>query len=59
MLSAYELNDMKDDVLLQQARILTEKLVCAWEDDNDIPWAFVDFENYAPLRWAVSLRTLL
>lgn len=59
MLSAYELNGMKDDVLLQQARILTEKLICAWEGDHDIPWSSVDFETYTPLRLAVSCYTLL
>lgn len=54
MLSAYELNGGKDDVLLQQTRILTEKLICAWEGKNDLPYVVVDFETYTPLRWPVS-----
>lgn len=54
MLSAYELNNFTDPILLAQTEILANKLVYAWEDNNPFPYSTVNFEWNEPYRQVVS-----
>lgn len=54
MLSAYELNSRRDEILLNQTQILASKLVYAWEGDNVLPYSGLDFDTNKPVRKNVS-----
>lgn len=48
MLSAYELGGKKDDVLIQKAQEVADKLAFAWVGDNAMPYGFVNFSTNTP-----------
>lgn len=54
MLSAYELNGGVDQVLLDQSKILSEKLVHGWVGNNTLPWTTLDFTTDSPVFGGVS-----
>ncbi|KAK0489042.1 glycoside hydrolase family 47 protein [Armillaria novae-zelandiae] len=48
LLSVYELRGGKDEVLLEKAMEVADKMVHAWVGDNDIPFGHIDFSSNQP-----------
>ncbi|KAK0457211.1 glycoside hydrolase family 47 protein [Desarmillaria tabescens] len=48
LLSVYELRGNKDNILLQKAQEIADKLAFAWVGDNDLPFGWIDFSNDKP-----------
>lgn len=48
LLSVYELGGNKDDILLQKAQEIADKLAFAWVGNNDLPFGWIDFLTDKP-----------
>ncbi|SJL03895.1 related to Mannosyl-oligosaccharide alpha-1,2-mannosidase precursor [Armillaria ostoyae] len=48
LLSVYELRGCKDEVLLEKAVEVADKMAHAWVGDNDIPYGHIDFSSNQP-----------
>lgn len=56
LLSAYELSGANNQALLDQARVLTDKLIYAWPDENQVlPYSVLSFTDNTPASDIVSL----
>ncbi|KAH9818688.1 family 47 glycoside hydrolase [Melampsora americana] len=56
ILSAYELSGANNQALLDQARVLTDKLIYAWPDENQkLPYSVLSFKDNTPASDVVSL----
>ncbi|EGG02131.1 family 47 glycoside hydrolase [Melampsora larici-populina 98AG31] len=56
ILSAYELSGANNQALLDQARVLTDKLIYAWPDENQkLPYSVLSFTDNTPASDIVSL----
>ena len=54
MLTAYELNGNQPQALVDQAKILTDKLSLGFQGSVDVPFGFVDFSTDQPVLATVS-----
>ncbi|KAL1742558.1 glycoside hydrolase family 47 protein [Schizophyllum fasciatum] len=50
LLSSYQLSGEKDDVLVEKAKQLADKLVLGWVDGNAVPYGFVNFTTGKPVK---------
>lgn len=55
LLSAYELNGNKPQVLVDKAKQLADKLVLGFEGAVDVPFGFVDFSSNKPVIATVGV----
>ncbi|TRM63574.1 glycoside hydrolase family 47 protein [Schizophyllum amplum] len=49
MLSAYQLSGEKDDILVEKAKQLADKLVLGWVDGHTVPYGYVNFTSGEPV----------
>ncbi|KAI5822730.1 glycoside hydrolase family 47 protein [Schizophyllum commune Tattone D] len=49
MLSAYQMSGEQDDVLVEKAKQLADKLILGWIDGNAVPYGYVNFTSGKPV----------
>ena len=58
LISAFELNGRKDEILVTKAKQVADKLAFAWINGNAIPYGEMNFTTNQPIIATVSVSLL-